>query len=164
MLRALSNLPNKFTTSEVSAQAPRLYLFNSDTGTQIHEDFPNVLDLKLAVVSPPNHTGLSKALAISIGHALGRWLRSFHTWTGLPDQSSLQKEISGNKSMRDLKYRIYYDFFIGVIENFPDVLEGHRQTLEAVKDMATKEFEKTEDDERDGDDWGIIHGDFWSGK
>jgi hypothetical protein len=65
--------------------------------------------------------------------------------------------------MRKLKFLITYERFIQVLRNFPDILEGHRKTLEDVKDLAVKEFEKNIGDEG-GDNWGILHGDFWTGK
>lgn len=65
--------------------------------------------------------------------------------------------------MRKLKYLITYDSFIEVVEQFPEILGGNKKTLENVKDMAAKEFQKMARDMR-AEDWGIIHGDFWTGK
>jgi hypothetical protein len=64
--------------------------------------------------------------------------------------------------MRKLKRFITYDGFLGVLENYPELLQGRKKTLEAIRDIMAKEFEKppTEEDEN----WGLIHGDFWSGK
>lgn len=65
--------------------------------------------------------------------------------------------------MRKLKYLITYDAFIGNLEQFPDVLQDYKQVLNDLKLMASKEFEKTAGD-GEGEEWGIIHGDFWTGK
>jgi hypothetical protein len=67
--------------------------------------------------------------------------------------------------MRNIRYTISYDAFIDVVQNFPDIWEreGHRRALEEVRDMATAEYAKTTEDKA-GNNWGIIHADFWSGK
>lgn len=72
-------------------------------------------------------------------------------------------KLGNNEPMRQLKYRITYDSFISNLEQFPDVLGGHREALEVVKHMATEEFTRTSGDGQ-GEEWGIIHGDFWTGK
>lgn len=162
MLNALNNFPSTNITDQVSLKAPRLYLFNRETNTQVLEDFPEALNLKSILVSPTANSILSQSFATSIGHTLGSWLRSFHTWASAPAQADLRKEIEKNEPMRKLKYLVTYDSFIQVVEKFPEILEGSRKTLEDVKDMATKEFERTVGEA--GEDWGIIHGDFWTGK
>ncbi|RDW56810.1 hypothetical protein BP5796_12877 [Coleophoma crateriformis] len=63
--------------------------------------------------------------------------------------------------MRRLKYLLTYDSFLKVLEDYPELLEGHKETLETIRDVMADEFEKppTEEDKN----WGLIHGDFWSG-
>ncbi len=161
MLHALNAFPPITTADQVSFKTPRLYSFNRETNTQVLEDFPDTLDLKAALVEPVND-GLSQALATSIGRALGFWLRSFHTWSSMPDQSELRKHVWGNEPMRKLKYRITYDAFVKVVESFLDIPEGYQETLASVKEMATQEFDRAANDKEE--DWGIIQGDFWSGK
>jgi ATP-dependent helicase/DNAse subunit B len=158
MLNALENF--SYTASIV--KVPRLYLFNRETNTQVIEDVAGVVDLKTVFMSPTANDVLSQSLATSIGRALGSWLRSYHSWTSSPSQA-YRAEIGDNEAMRKLKYLITYDSFIKVLEQFPDVLGDHKKTLEDVKDIATKGFEKTASDEH-GEEWGIIHGDFWTGK
>lgn len=156
---------------------PHLYLFDRETNTQVLEDIPGVVDLKtLFVLSSPDASDvlLSRPLATSVGRALGSWLRAFHAWASAPAQRhhllrARSAEVGTNEPMRELKYRITYDSFIGVLEQFPDVLrvDHHREALllQEVKNMALKEFEKTESDDGDGsEDWGLIHGDLWTGK
>jgi hypothetical protein len=162
MLNALEDFPPS-ATDRVSIRTPHLYLFISEFNTQVIGDVPDTIDLKSILVSPIANSVLNQSLATSIGYALGSWLRSFHTWASAPVQAELRREIGMNESMRKLKSKITYDSFIQVLENFPDILEDRRNTLQDVKDLAAKEFEKNMGDEA-GDSYGIIHGDFWSGK
>lgn len=82
-----------------------------------------------------------------------------------PAKADLRAEIGQNEPMRKLKYHITYDIFIGVLGNFPELVEGCRKTLEDVKEMATREFKKLAAEPEEGcEDWGIIHEDFWAGK
>lgn len=161
MLNSLQNL----SSSSTSVKTPRLYMFDGETNIQVLEDVIDSVDLKSILVSPEANHLLTRPLATSIGHDVGTWLRSFHDQCLAPAQADLRAEIGRNEPMRRLKYLITYDSFIEVLENFPEVLERCRTTLEDVKDMATREFEKrvTEPDEGRGD-WGVIHGDFWTGK
>ena len=66
--------------------------------------------------------------------------------------------------MRKLKLKITYQAFMGVLENFPELLEGNRETLEQVRIEAVENFEREEGVEENSDDWGLIHGDLWTGK
>lgn len=159
MLNALGSFHNTLTTVKV----PHLYLFNKETNTQVLEDIPGVVDMKTILMSPTANDVLSHSLASSIGRTLGSWLRSYHSWASSPSQAALRTEIGDNEPMRKLKYHISYDTFINVLEQFPDELGDYKKTLEDVKGIATKEFEKTPSDE-EGEEWGIIHGDFWTGK
>jgi len=124
---------------------------------------PDAHTLTSLLTSPMADANLDKSYATSIGYALGRWLREFHTWTSAPAQAELSREISKNEAMRKLKSQITYECFIEILENFPDLLEGHRNSLEGVRIMAAEEFANTAQ-EGEGEDWGIIHGDSWGGK
>jgi hypothetical protein len=50
-----------------------------------------------------------------------------------------------------------------ILANFPGAWEGSSNTMDEVKDMAAKEFERPVTDSG-GEDWGLIHGDLWTGK
>jgi hypothetical protein len=163
MLNTLSEFPSFTTADRISVRVPHLHLFLSDSNTQIIEDIPDAIDLKSILITPTTNNLVAQSAATSIGYALGSWLRSFHTWASLPTHVDLRKDIVGNEAMRKLKFNINYNAFIQVLENYPDVLKGHRKTLEDVRDLAAREFEKNVGEEV-GEDWGIIHGDFWSGK
>jgi len=159
MLNALKSF--KYTATVV--KVPHLFMFDRETNTQVIEDFPGAVDLKTILVSPITDGTLSEALSTSIGRALGLWLRSLHNWTSAPSQADLRAKIGENEPMRKLKYLISYETFIKMLEQFPEILAGSRKILEKVKDMAEKEFQKTAEDVT-GEEWGVIHGDFWSGK
>lgn len=159
MLKALKSL--EYTNASV--KVPHLFMFDSETNTQVIEDFPSAVDLQTVLISPTINNTLSEVLSTSIGRALGLWLRYFHNWTSAPLQADLRAKIEGNEAMRKLKYLISYETFVQVLEQFPEILAGNREIMEKVKNMAAKEFQKTAED-GPGEDWGVIHGDFWSGK
>jgi len=71
--------------------------------------------------------------------------------------------VGENRPMRDLKRMVTYDTIIPVLENYPELLAGCRGTLETLAAVLGKEFEKSPGAEAD-ENWGMIHGDFWSGK
>lgn len=150
------------SASATLLKAPRLYLYDRETNTQLLEDFTNTTGFKSMLFSLSSSTLLPQSSPATIGRHLGSWLRSFHTWALAPEQASLRKQIPYDDPMRKFKRRLTYDSFLGALKNYPELLDGHRETLETVRDMMVKEFEKppTEGD----DNWGLIHGDFWSGK
>ncbi|KAI1423425.1 kinase-like domain-containing protein [Xylaria sp. FL1777] len=158
MLDALNDFPSGVT----GVKAPRLYLFIRDRNIQVLEDFPAADDLKTVLVSPARNQILTKPVAVSLGHDIGRWLRSFHDWSMSPN--TRLKDFGDNEPMRKLKYAITYDAHLRVLEtNFPDLLDGHQLALQQVKEAAAKEFEKTSKDGYVDKNWGLIHGDFWTG-
>ncbi|KAI1743897.1 kinase-like domain-containing protein [Xylaria scruposa] len=158
MLDALNDLSSVIS----GIKAPRLRLFIQDTNVLVLEDFTATVDLKYLFVSPNANSILTPPLAASIGHDIGSWLRSFHNWS--ISSNSRLKHIGDNDPMRNLKYAITYDAFLNVLENhFPDLLESYRPLLEQVRNAAAKEFEKLSRDGIEDDDWGLIHGDFWTG-
>ncbi|CZR69204.1 uncharacterized protein PAC_19104 [Phialocephala subalpina] len=162
MLEALDSLKPSSTPHQFTIKTPRLYLFNRETNTQVHEDFTDTTDLKSVFISQNANDIRSQSVATSIGHALGAWTRSFHSWASAPAQAQLRTEIANNKLMRELKLKITYDSFVGVLEKFPDILGHNREVLEEVKASALGEFGGPVAN-IGGDYWGIIHGDFWAG-
>ncbi|KAJ3097573.1 hypothetical protein HK100_005309 [Physocladia obscura] len=66
-----------------------------------------------------------------------------------------------NDSKRKLKYEFTFGNFFSALENFPDLVKGHESTLEEIRSMIETEIEKpfTEGNE----EYGLIHGDLWSG-
>lgn len=159
MLKALHNFPITATSHHIVLRTPRLFYFNSKTNTQAIEDFHNTADLRSLLDAPPD----KQFFVISIGQAIGSWLRSFHDWTASPAQCELRSETAKNEPMRKLKSRITYEAFLLVLQNFPKILEGSRESLEEAKAMAMRAFQMKIGDEG-AEEWGIIHGDFWTGK
>lgn len=164
MLHGLVSFSKDITTTNTVVRSPRLHLFDRETNTQVLEDCSNTTDLKTLLVSPKVKAILPGTSAESIGRDLGLWLRSFHQWTSEPGQASLRATISQNKEARKLKCKITYDSFLKVLEIYPDLAEGHMETLKAVKDAITAEFSLNEPPLGEDGSWGLIHGDFWTGK
>ncbi|KAI9735703.1 MAG: hypothetical protein M1818_006311 [Claussenomyces sp. TS43310] len=163
MLHALAGFSQTIATpsGHTLVQAPRLYSFDRETHTQILEDFVDATDLTTVLESSSVDHTLPGSSSQSVGHALGSWLRSFHNWASAPAQRELVAQVGPNKGMRQLKCLITYDSFIEILERHPQVIEGHKDTLEHVKAAMKYEFERpvTEGDEPRG----LIHGDFWAG-
>lgn len=164
MLHALDGVCYTITTPNGPAvvTTPRLYMFDRDTYTQVHEDFLGATDLTTILKSANVNQILPESGRLSVGYALGSWLRFFHNWASQPAQATLRERVGPNKGMRQLKCLITYDSFIEILERHPETIEGHKETLEAVRNTMKYEFERppTEGDEIRG----LIHGDFWAGK
>ncbi|PTB78833.1 hypothetical protein M440DRAFT_1373802 [Trichoderma longibrachiatum ATCC 18648] len=163
MLQALDGLSHTTITPSgpTAVMAPRCYLFDPDTHTQVHQDFPGTIDLVSLLQSTKVDQSLPGISSLSVGYALGSWLRFFHSWTSGPAQAELRRRVGPNEGMRRLKCQITYDSFIEILERHPETIEDYRETLEAVRSAMRYEFERepTEGDEIRG----IIHGDFWAG-
>ncbi|KAI0509604.1 kinase-like domain-containing protein [Xylaria bambusicola] len=158
MLSSLNELPS----STLGVETPRLHLFIRDMNIQVLEDFPDVDDLKNVLVLSAGKQTLTAQVATSIGHTIGAWLRSFHNWAIVSNTKF--KDFGDNGSMRKLKYAITYGAYLDVLESsFPDLLEGYRLPLHQVKELAMKEFDHPSNDRFTDKNWGLIHGDFWSG-
>lgn len=164
MLHALDGVFYTVTTPSGPAvvTTPRLYSFDPETYTQVHEDFLGATDLTTILQSANVDQILPESSRQSVGYALGSWLRFFHNWTSESSQATLRERAGPNKGMRQLKCLITYDSFIEILERHPETIEGHKETLEAVRSTMKHEFERppTEGDEIRG----LIHGDFWAGK
>lgn len=164
MLRALINFPGTADGTKTVISTPHLYLFDRETNTQVLEDCSDTTDLKTLLVSPGINNTLPEIDPSSIGHSLGCWLRSFHIWTSGPPQAALRAAIRRNEGMQNLKRSITYDSFLGILQTYPQLVDGHMQTLQAIKAMITAEFSLDESAMERDENWGLIHGDFWTGK
>ncbi|CAI6335832.1 unnamed protein product [Periconia digitata] len=132
---------------------PRLYHFDQDNHVQVMEYFPNTTTLRDALPS------LTDSQATSIGRSVGLWLRSFHDWSSKPEQKRLRDTVERNKDMRALKWKITYEQGTQVLERFPDIV-GKRS--KEMWDEIKASHESGEEADSD-DDFGVTHGDFWSG-
>jgi len=150
-------------TKDLIIKTPRLYLFSRQTNTQVIEDLLNTDDLKSVLFLPNVADRLTPSNAATIGQHLGSWLQSFHAWASAPEQADLRASVGENRPMRDLKRMVSYDGFMAVLKNYPELLVGHEEELKTISDAMGKEFEKLSGDELE-DGWGLIHGDYWSGK
>ncbi|ODM17079.1 hypothetical protein SI65_07478 [Aspergillus cristatus] len=158
ILRTLDALP-PYSQDNIIVKTPHLFHSNREMNIQILEDLPNSINLKSFLLSEVSH-GISQNAAQSLGRALGSWLRSFHIWATKPAQTKVRTTLSKHKAMEAIKYRFNYVALIENIERFPNILEGSRDVFEKVRDLAAAEFQEQDDDEG----YGIIHGNFWTGK
>jgi fructosamine-3-kinase len=162
MLTALDSFPS-VTVDNLSLRTPHLYRFDRKTNTQILEDLADTIDVKSVLESSTASSVLSWSISTAIGRVLGAWLRSFHSWASEPAQAGLRRDMGNNEPMRKLRYAISYAGFVDVVRKFPQLWEAHGKALEEVRDMATAEYAKTIQENAE-EMWGLIHGDFWSGK
>ncbi|KAK8020234.1 hypothetical protein PG990_005372 [Apiospora arundinis] len=162
MLCALDGFP--WTTASdctVEVRVPQLYHYDRETHTQVLQDFAGTKDLTTILQSVNIEQNLPGSSPRAVGHALGSWLRMFHQWASMPAQKALLEKLGPNQGMRQLKSLITYGSFIEILERHPEVIEGHKNTLEDVQAAMKQEFERPP---IDGDSTrGLIHGDFWSG-
>lgn len=164
MLHQLAEFAPDSDPASAVVRSPRLYLFDRKTNTQVLEDCLNTTDLKTIFISPTVREILPGNSSASVGYNIGRWLRSFHQWTSEPGQAPLRASIGRNAEARKLKRKITYDSFVQVLETYPDIVEGHEAALETIKDAMVTDFELHKPPEGDDGNWGLIHGDFWTGK
>lgn len=162
LLHTLIEFPPSTPTNAVTIKTPRLYLYDRGTNTQVLEDFPNTNDFKALFYIANAPEFFSSPSTASIGYHLGFWLPSFHEWASAPEQVALRGQAWQNDHMRKTKYSLTYDSISKVLGNYPELYEGHEKTLEIFRDAMAKEFERPYIGQ--GDDYGILHGDFWSGK
>jgi len=155
MLRALHN-----TTTNLPFKTPQLYLFDKVENIQVHQYFAAAANLEQIFASQT----LSPAVAERISYDIGVALWSFHKWASHSAQTGLRAEIWKNEPMRRLKYRTSYASLVGVLENFPGLIEGCRGQFEDLTAMAAGEFNRVAADTNGDANWGVIHGDFWAGK
>ncbi|KAI0163698.1 kinase-like domain-containing protein [Pestalotiopsis sp. NC0098] len=160
LLDSLTSLSStRVYAKTVVVKAPQLYLFDRETNTQVLEDFTNAGGFKSIVFSPTSASLVPQPPVI--GRHLGSWLRSFHDWSSAPQQAAMRNQLWQKDPVRKLKYLVTFDVFIRVLENFPELLDGHQQTLKEVQEAMAADFQKPSNEADEG--WGLIHGDFWSG-
>ncbi|KAJ5325274.1 hypothetical protein MYU51_020841 [Penicillium brevicompactum] len=157
ILRALDSL-SPHSKDDVTVKTPRLLYSNQATHTQVLEDLPNSLDLKTFLLSGDSGS-LSESSALAIGRALGSWLRSLHVWAAEKGQASSEQFLRENKPMQQLKFYANYTLLVESVSSFPAILEESRGIFEQVRDLAAAELERRVHD----DEYGVIHGDFWTG-
>ncbi|KAH6658913.1 kinase-like domain-containing protein [Truncatella angustata] len=161
LLNALARFTALDIATSIVITTPRLCLFDRETDIQVLEDFTGTDGFKWVLYSANADKLLPQPSPALIGRQLGSWLRSFHEWTSAPEQAALRAQMWQNDPMRKVKYGYTYGSFLPVLENYPELLDGYRETLETIRDAIAKEFEKSSTES--GDSWGLVHGDFWTG-
>lgn len=154
-LKALSQLPP--TTGPYAVRTPRLYHFNPESNTQIQEYLPSALSLKeyaLKHFSSPDSS--RKPLCLDLGRSLGVWLRHFHSWASLPEQSNFREKVKANEPMQKIKHMANYTTLVDTVANFPSILTDAKQVFEQIREATAKELDRP--------DLQVTHGDFWTGK
>lgn len=159
MLRSLVSLSS--WTNHL--KTPRLYYFNSDTGTQILEDFPMAISLYDILGSSSANLVLSRTQAVIIGYELAKGVQALYDWSSLPAQNHLAITMQNNEPMRKLKHSTTYETFVSILSQFSGALEGIESVVEEVEQLAVQEFNQSWAD-NENKCWGLIHGDLWTGK
>ncbi|KAJ5818809.1 hypothetical protein N7474_004400 [Penicillium riverlandense] len=158
ILQALDGGLLSYSQESFTVKTPRVFHFDRETNTQIMEDLPNSLDLKNFLLSKLAQD-VSESSARSLGCSLGSWLRSFHEWGIKKEQTETRELLNQNGTMKDLKFYVNYSMLLDTMANFPDILEESRGVFEEVHKFAAAELKQEDND----DEYGLIHGDFWTG-
>lgn len=158
MLTAFEVVEIPISPTDHAVSVPRSLQFDDKVHVHIMEYIPNARDLASTMrdLNP-------RVDSFVIGLTIGAWLRHFHTWTSLPDQSLLRQKIAGNEPMRLLKRRITYDTILGLLESFPTISDSIRCILKDVQ-TGMKANVNGVDDTEAAENWGVVHGDCWMGK
>lgn len=106
---------------------------------------------------PPQTPPVLKEQCLGIGRGLGSWLRRFHIWAALPEQSGLRKTAADNYQLQRIKHSTYYEWALAMVDRYPGVLAEARSVFEEIKAMADEEL-------ADDSKLQVVHGDFWTGK
>ncbi|KAI0526377.1 kinase-like domain-containing protein [Xylaria bambusicola] len=158
-LKALSDFSIEEKSSDTArfiVRTPRVYHFDEERSTQIQELLRDGKDLKTYALDTylANTPDAVRPQCLQLGRALGKWLRSFHTWSAT--QTGLRQMVTGNKELQQLKHYINFSWLLDRVEQFPSILSEAKGVFENVKEMAAKELE-------DESQLQPIHGDFWTG-
>lgn len=143
---------------------PRNLLYLPSPSIQIIEDLDPALDCADLLTSLDHEVPMS--IWSAVGFALGEWLRALHHWTREPEQGHLRSTMEGNKASRDLKWRTTYGTIVDIARTFPIITEEDLDVLKEVREKAQREQEDAAQRavNEDTESYGIIHGDFWTGK
>lgn len=157
-LAHLAALPAASNASS-SISTPAVYHFNQESNTQVQEYLVNAVSLKtfaLEHYAAPTPVSF-KPQCQQLGHGLGAWLRSFHSWSEQPEQADLREKLAGNKEMQSLKNMINYKQLVQMADRHPTILGDVKSDLQDICNMTATELV-------DEAALCVIHGDFWTGK
>ncbi|KAA8647484.1 hypothetical protein EYZ11_004400 [Aspergillus tanneri] len=161
ILKTLGDFPPTTTPSlngEITIKTPHVLAFDRDSFTLVMEDLPKAVDLKTFLTASETPPRVSCPWATAVGLALGHWLGEFHAWTAHPARAHLVSKMQTNGSMRDLKFQVNYENLVGLVDTYPDLLGESQSIFKELRDLARSELGR-----EDGEGFGVIHGDFWSG-
>lgn len=159
MIDAITNISSGDALGKV--RVPRLLLFDQTTSTQVLEDLASTVDLKTILASSDSNIFLVPSIGFNVGHGLGTWLRGFHEWTSAPEQAEFRELVAQNRAMQELKQNLACNGILKVSHDFPELLNQSREWPEVVQEASAKDLKQATPSS--DDDWGVIHGDFWSG-
>ena len=156
----MNRLPPPPSGGAYAIRAPKLYYFDAETNTQIHEYLTDPLCLHDYILKHSSSSRVplvkAKPLWFELGRSIGDWLLGFHRWAALPEQVQLREEVKGNEEIRKLKYHLIYDRLVAAADNFPTIFADVKDTLEEIRKRAAEELQIP--------DLLLVHGDFWTGK
>jgi tRNA A-37 threonylcarbamoyl transferase component Bud32 len=169
MLRALntfSPVRDTLLSPPITVRTPRLYHYDQQTYTQVMEHLADSKDLKSWLLSEQGGQSTSQASARAIGHALGAWIGAFHAWGSQEQQAALRGKMMQNIAMQKLKNMVNYEKLPTMVDTYPHILESSRAIFEQARDRAAAELSSsssTAASDTQNEDYGLIHGDFWTG-
>lgn len=148
--------PHQTSTFQYVVRAPKCYLYDDATNTQIQEYLPNGINFKTyALQNFPSPTPKSlRPQCHQLGKALAQYIMGFNRKT----DAKLHEELERNKAMQALKHMINYDWLLQRVDQFPSILEEAREVFVKVKEQALDELNAVPEDLKP------IHGDLWPGK
>ena len=127
-LNAVRGRPPPPSGGAYAIRAPKLYYFDAETNTQIHEYLTNPLCLQDYILKHSSSSRVPPVQArppwFELGRSLGDWLLSFHRWASLPEQVGLREEVKGNEEIRQLKCHLVYDRLVAAADDFSAILRA----------------------------------------
>jgi len=164
MLSALSSVELGPGAPVMSVFTPLNLLYLPSPKIQIIEDVHPALDYASLLMA--TNTDIPLSVWSAVGLALGEWLHALHHWTQEPAQSDLRNRMEGNVASHDLKWRTTYATIVDIVTTVPAITEDHLDVLREVRARAEREHEEAMQGQvaEDMELYGIVHGDFWTGK
>lgn len=160
MLHALEIFtpPPHPTQPGLTIKTPKSYWYDEAEKLQVIQHIPSTAPLSHALRTLNTHQ------AYTVGHALGHWLRSFHTHTSSATSQKLNEEISQNEEVVRLKYKLTWEQGSSALHLLSSyglltINEEQSAAWDAAKGRAEEEMQIS-----DSTNVGVVHGDFWAGK
>jgi hypothetical protein len=164
MLKALCGTNFGPSASAMPIRTAQSLLYLPSSHIQIIEDLQPALDCA-SLLTSRNKVSMQTDWS-AVGFALGVWLHMFHDWTQKPAQDDLRSAMGCNQASRDLKWRTTYSTIVSIAKMIPTVSEEELDVLQKVRARAERQHQPATHipGDRDPEYFGLIHGDFWTGK